>query len=412
METKSRTDAALTLDERHAVPRIAYLSGPVDAVEVIDVVSAGSALGYLGTSYLEHWWKVGRKLDFDGLVITTLDGDASITDRDRCRIENRPMPRSGGLAYHLGMLRWSLRCVRSIVRFRPDVAVITAGGNYSFVMLLLRLRGIKVIAALHSVLWQPFARLRRVDRFLLALNRVYYRFGIDAALVASRRTESQLRELRRDEPLPLELFLPTYSEARFSTVPSVLEKRPPDPFGVFFAGRIEHNKGVYDLVEVARSLQDVRPGQFRFHMCGEGSETSALRAEIDRLGLADVVIVHGFRTAPEMAEIIRECHATLVPTRSSFEEGFNMVCSESVLFGRPVVTSAVCPALDFIRSSSLEVEPDDIDGYRDALLRLVDDRTTYEALAHGCDIDRQQFLATENSYGAKYERTLRGLLDR
>ena len=68
------------------------------------------------------------------------------------------------------------------------------------------------------------------------------------------------------------------------------------PFRVFFAGRIEINKGVYDIVEIARRLSADRSGAFRFDICGIGSELNNLRQRIDTLNLEEVVHCHALPT--------------------------------------------------------------------------------------------------------------------
>jgi glycosyltransferase involved in cell wall biosynthesis len=253
--------------------------------------------------------------------------------------------------------------------------------------------------------------VRPANRILVWLNHGFYRFGIAAALAASLRSATQVQQLRNGRPLRIEVFLPTYTEDLFASVPSALDMPPEAPFGVFFAGRIVENKGIFDLVEIARALDASHPGRFHFHVCGDGADLPAMREEIDRRRLGSTVTTHGFCAGDEIADIIRRCHATIVPTRSSCEEGFNMVCAESVLFRRPVVTSAVCPALDFIPNASLEVPPDDVAAYRDALVTLLDDSMTYRRLVRGCEIDRAQFLDAEQSYEARYQQVLTDMIE-
>ena len=62
-------------------------------------------------------------------------------------------------------------------------------------------------------------------------------------------------------------------------------------------------------------------------------------------------------------------HACIVPTRTNYEAGFEMTCSEAILAGRPLVTSKVCPALDYLRDASIEATPDDAASYRDAIVK-------------------------------------------
>ena len=60
--------------------------------------------------------------------------------------------------------------------------------------------------------------------------------------------------------------------------PRIPTSAPGRPFTVLFAGRTEANKGIFDLVEICRSLEAERPGDFQFDICGEGSGLESLRA--------------------------------------------------------------------------------------------------------------------------------------
>ena len=48
-----------------------------------------------------------------------------------------------------------------------------------------------------------------------------------------------------------------------------------------------------------------------------------------------------------------------------------MVCAEAILAGRPVITSPVCPALDYVRDAAVEVSPDNIEQYCEAILETL-----------------------------------------
>jgi glycosyltransferase involved in cell wall biosynthesis len=102
-------------------------------------------------------------------------------------------------------------------------------------------------------------------------------------------------------------------------------------------------------------------------------------------------------------------HAAVVPTTRDFVEGFNQVVIEAILSGRPVVTSEVCPALDYARPCAIEVPPEDVDAYAQAILTLVDDTATYERLRGNCRNVGMQFLDESKSFGAAVRRVLTAL---
>ena len=56
-----------------------------------------------------------------------------------------------------------------------------------------------------------------------------------------------------------------------------------------------------------------------------------------------------------MRAMYDDAHVVIVPTTSDFIEGFNKVVAEAVLAGKPVITSSVCPALEYVRDAVIEV---------------------------------------------------------
>src|SRR6185503_9776339 len=108
-----------------------------------------------------------------------------------------------------------------------------------------------------------------------------------------------------------------------------------------------------------------------------------------------------------MRRMFSEAHVVIVPTTTDFLEGFNQVVAEGVLSGRPVITSSVCPALDYVREAVIEVAPDDVKGYGDAILKLREDAAFYEAKAAACRQAQAQFYDPARSWGTTFEAALR-----
>ena len=127
---------------------------------------------------------------------------------------------------------------------------------------------------------------------------------------------------------------------------------------------------------------------------------------VDRFSLCGVVHCHGYLDSPNLSDVLSTSHAVIVPTTTRFEEGFNMVCAEAVLAGRPVITSAVCPALAYIREAAVEVQPDSIDQYYEAILRLYDDPQLYKQKQAACATLQGQFYDAKNSWAEKLRMLL------
>jgi len=104
-----------------------------------------------------------------------------------------------------------------------------------------------------------------------------------------------------------------------------------------------------------------------------------------------------------------QSHVVIVPTTTEFVEGFNKVVAEAVLAGRPVVTSSVCPALSYVRDAVVEVPPDDVQAYGDAILSLCDDAALYDAKRRGCELAKAQFCDASRSWAATLKSVLAAL---
>jgi glycosyltransferase involved in cell wall biosynthesis len=347
-------------------------------------------------------------LDAQGYVISSF-GEKKLLLEGRFTIEHRPKPfgTASGLFYHLGQLWYGLWLIVSAVRGKADVAVIADGTTHWFVLSLLQLLGVRVIPSLHCVLWRKYANQRLLEKLILKLNRNFFVTGCSAILAASEDIAEQVTALTRSQHQPVVKFLPIYRRTEFADVAEPDEKQ--SPFRVLFAGRIEPDKGVFDLLEIAKGLTGLGRHDIKFDLCGEGSALEPMRLAATQAGLDSSFACHGHCNKPKMRQMFQQAHVVIVPTRTEFVEGFNQVVAEGVLSGRPVVTSAVCPALSCVRDAVVEVPPNDIKGYTDALLELCDDRDFYEEKRRGCLGVQEQFYDFSRSWGAALKSVLAGM---
>jgi glycogen synthase len=197
--------------------------------------------------------------------------------------------------------------------------------------------------------------------------------------------------------------LPTYRRSEF------LNLAEPDltiaPFRILFAGRIERNKGVFDLLAIAQRL--IGEGHnLVFELCGDGTALQELREAAQKAGLSQTFLCHGYCQKQKLQERLSRSHLVIVPTRTEFVEGFNQVVAEGVLAGRPVITSSVCPAIAYVQEAVVEVPPNDVQAYGDAVLKLYRDRDFYQLKRRNCAKVQAQFYDSSYSWAT----TLHSLL--
>ncbi len=395
-------------------PIVAYLSGPVDARKIHADALASREPEYFGTSYLGQLLGLVRARGGQSVVVTTLPDLAYDEQIAGDRLVNiAPSMSLGGVRYHLAMLAWSVRTLRLLWGERPDAVVLTASQNYFFMFAPLRLRGTAIIVSLHCTLWPKFGRVPRSWVWFRWLNaRLIFRHAA-AIQCVSADIRDQVVATVPEIAARVTVFRPTYDPRQFDGIsPPDLGAR--DPFRILFVGRVEANKGPFDLLAVAAKLcATANMPRFRIDFCGEGGDMERLRAAVVDLGLAERCFVHGVCDADRVRAFYSQSHIVVVPTRSDFEEGYNKVCAEAILAGRPVVTSAACPALADISAAAVEVCVDDIDSYVGAILCLATDEALYLEKAAAARIARIQYFDTSASYAAHLEAALLrfGILD-
>lgn len=387
--------------------KIAFLSGPANAAEIYREWSKSEAQVYFGTDYLKQFLQVASDLDAESYVVTWYGDQPGITKLGCFAFDNRPITAAGGLRYYLAQLLWHLRLLPTLIRFKPDILMLTGNQNFWWTLAPVRWLGAKVVISYHAVLWPQFRPVKSSWRFLLELNRIFILRHAKGILSTSRDIRTQIERLlgRDKDRVPILDHLPTYSPAQFADI-SPPDGLPPRPFRTFFMSRIEENKGVFDIVEIARSLETSRPGQYRFDICGSGGALAALRDRVSDLGLGDVVKCHGFSSPETVSELMSASHVCIVPTRTDYEAGFEMTCAEAILAQRPLVTSAVCPALDYLRDASVEATPDDPPSYRDAIVSLSENPALYSEKQRACAGLQEQFYDRGNSWYSAMRRVL------
>ncbi|KQW74139.1 glycosyltransferase family 4 protein [Methylibium sp. Root1272] len=164
--------------------------------------------------------------------------------------------------------------------------------------------------------------------------------------------------------IPNYVLLPT-------TAPVTRPLREGRALNLLFLGFVGSNKGVFELIPaIARARStgiDVR-----LTIAGHGEVEKAKRMAMD-LDVAEAVSVIGWIDGERKLELLRSADVYVLPSRN---EGMPVSILEAMSWSIPVVASRVGGIPEMIDSGveGLLVEPGDIDGILDAILRLAADR--------------------------------------
>lgn len=302
------------------------------------------------------------------------------------------------IGYDFSLFLYTLRLLLLALRIRPKVILVASGVTGWHVCSLLRLSGARLVPVLHNTLWPegwrpsgPIACLRRWTYSF------FWKRCVSLTLVVSLAARRQVEEVLHGLSRPILLFRPSFPAAAFREPPP-----PKDfndrPFRVMFAGRIEEDKGVFDLLAIAQELQATSEGSFEFTICGDGSALAALRQQIDHLGLQGLVKVYGRLDRADLVARYLESHVVIVPTRTSFAEGYALVVAEAILMLRPVVTCSVVPAAEMLSAAVILASPNDVLSYVSCIEALSMNAEMYLQLVENARRLRPEILDNSASF--------------
>ncbi len=370
-----------------------WISGKHDALEVSDTYSGQffDQMKARGLSALVISTHARKELLVEGLIT----------------IEHRPNKATGksGISYKLAYMSHWLGVIGTILHRHPRVILI-ADLEHWWLLAIPALFGIKVITDLHCTFWpRGYRSTALYQRILQSLNGLFWKKIPIATICISPECERQAREMSCDQVSgSLLQARSSYQRANFAEI------RPPswnpDLFRLMFAGRVERNKGVFDLLDIMSSLITNNHHNVLLDICGGGTALNELKAEVARRELQGCINVLGQLNSSEMRAAYERSHVVVVPTTADFPEGLNRVVVEGVLSGRPVVATTVCNAIDVLPRSVITVNCGDQLAMATAFRRLCSDKSYYESVRESCAAESEQFYDREQSWGAALSRAL------
>lgn len=311
--------------------------------------------------------------------------------------------------YHREVLAMTGSFIARARRERADV-VMTVGYPPPGLLLPLLYRGHAVVVTHHCVLWPKFGTPGLMQRMMFQLDARAYQHPRCFVLAVSDDVAAQVETVRGGKGPPITRFFPLFKRDLFSRIPPIDPAAP--ALRVGFVGRLEPNKGVFDLLEAVRRLR-AEGIAVELDFCGDGTARPELLARIEQLDLGSAVTSHGWCNHEQLTAIMAKLHVVVAPTRSDFVEGFNMVVVEALLSNRPIITSRTCPALEYVRGpGTIEVGVESVPELTEALRRLATDRAALaHAAAHSFEL-AASFLEPRYSYREAVSEVLQAILER
>ena len=296
-----------------------------------------------------------------------------------------------GVAFYA---RLPFRIARQLREFGPKVVLAQSPfeAAAAYAGRALARRRVPVVVELHGD-WASFARLYG-SRLRQPLAPLLDRIGswslrhADAVRTLSAFTTGLARRYGVEPAATFTTYTDLSAFADRPTVP--LPERPT----ALFVGVLQRYKNVDGIVAAWRLVVPRVPSA-RLVLVGDGP----MRPEVERLvaDLPEQTVWHAVLATPEVVTALDEAWCLLLPSRS---EGTPRVILEALCRGRAVIGGRVGGIPDAVRheANGLLVEPDDVEGIAEALVRLLSNRELAEQFGEQALEDSQPWRYSAAEY--------------
>lgn len=237
----------------------------------------------------------------------------------------------------LGRLRGALRVGAVIYRWRPDRILCGCMGEMLWVSTLVaKLLGVAIVNARHGSLVAESWK-QRVARIL---ERASIR-RCDGVVCHGPYITQEMRALGVPPSRTFQFgvdFREFAASGTASPPPQVVAELARRFDHVFlFAGRVQRDKGVIDLLEAYCDLPAETQTRTALVYAGDGKDMPLLRQYVTSRQLEARVLLLGDVPHRQLASIMRMASVVVTPTRPEFAEGRCKVVAESLVLGVPVI---------------------------------------------------------------------------
>lgn len=141
---------------------------------------------------------------------------------------------------------------------------------------------------------------------------------------------------------------------------------------LLFINRFDENKNPLFAIEVAKELYK-RGNKFKLIFLGKGILEGQIKDKIEKENLQNIVEIIGYKKNPY--PYIKNSHILLGCSKS---EGFPTIFVESIILGKPFVTTNVGGALEISDNEKCGYIATDFDDYVEKIEKLLNDKKTYK----------------------------------
>ncbi len=269
------------------------------------------------------------------------------------------------------------------IKWKPNLILCGVEGNISLLAVIIaKLSGANIIFLGHNAL-----NLKQTPKHTKFFNRLSLKYT-NAAIVHGPFIKDQVLSLGFNKNKIFE-FLTAVKPQEKNTVES--KRLYPNKNLLLYVGRIEANKGVFELLNAFKML-DATDNQLVF--IGEGSDFQQLQKESSKSNVSERITLLGKIEHQKVFHYMQQAFVTITPTLSSFPEGRCMSVVESLLVHTPIIAPNFGPFPYLVKDNvnGLLYKPDNIQDLASKITKLTENKDMYNKLIEGSKHSAKKLL--------------------
>jgi glycosyltransferase involved in cell wall biosynthesis len=396
----SKYEAGLNSSKKQI--KIAYLKNG-NVVEELKEVYADEELPTGGPlNYIASVLRAISAANGKVLLISFFNQNACLEKQNiKGRVFNTIRPRSHIAVRLYSKIAAALKIFIILFKFRPDLILCTRTRQALWPSYLIsRLLSIPIVFSLHVDLQKNERGIeryfRKVDFHIIRKLPMVICHGpfLKQQLVNIGVQDRQIAEFNAGCQ---DLY--KYSRKKAASTVSRMIKKLSDFTVILYVGRIESDKGIFDLLEAVKERLDIDK-TIKLVYAGTGNDCDDLKEKIRQMGVTDQVLLLGKISRATLPFLFRKSKVIVTPTRSSFPEGRCMATMEGLAFGLPAIAPNSGPFPFLIKHgvNGLLFRQDSVPALQKSLLSILDNPERYKQLKLGTIDSKQELLNPSVTY--------------
>jgi len=236
------------------------------------------------------------------------------------------------------------------------------------------------------------------------INRAAHRFVVkraDATIVHGPFLRDQVIGLGARENSIFEFdtgFPARHLDNREALLEPIASLNPASTPVFVYVGRIEEEKGVFDLLEAFYRVR--RDFSARLVFIGDGAALEKLKILATSTKFSNAIEIHGSIPHDDIFSRLQHALAVVTPTQSRFPEGRCMAAMEAFSVGTPVIAPdfGPFPYLVIDRQNGLLYRADDVSSLAQAMSLLLTDAALYDTVRAGAKVTGEDLSRSHRSF--------------